>query len=261
MMAKMEMSFRPLSGIQFSLQHLKEIDNAQSMFPSPLGDSILITVWELSFLFPFPLVSVPSRGFNSHYDELALIDDAHRVSVPSRGFNSHYMWNLSDCEEFLVSVPSRGFNSHYRLAKMTASSYTTRFRPLSGIQFSLQEFLLNFTGKRTVSVPSRGFNSHYRGSGYDTFPSTFPSPLGDSILITASRSSIMILALCFRPLSGIQFSLRLVALDAQYCQSFRPLSGIQFSLPSFARFYRAMGSGFRPLSGIQFSLLCRREAA
>ena len=59
--------FRPLSGIQFSLQVRKLAVKWPSLvFPSPLGDSILITSCEL-VIMPFLKVSVPSRGFNSHY--------------------------------------------------------------------------------------------------------------------------------------------------------------------------------------------------
>ena len=56
------------------------------------------------------LLSVPSRGFNSHYEiAIALHQKVSLVSVPSRGINSHY----NDREIVLtavkqVSVPSRG---------------------------------------------------------------------------------------------------------------------------------------------------------
>ena len=84
----------------------------------------------------------------------------------------------------------------------------------------------------------------------------FPSPLGDSILITARKKAEEAAQQGFRPLSGIQFSLPTrgtgqaptvwfpsplgdsILITAGECGimaenfSFRPLSGIQFSLPS-----------------------------
>ena len=159
-------------------------------FPSPLGDSILITrtprnyyltsqrfrpLSGIQFSLPWsstkstspPRVSVPSRGFNSHYPGQVIDQIVKRqVSVPSRGFNSHYQRMAEGlCPDCYVSVPSRGFNSHYRSPG-----------PLSG-------------SGRVVSVPSRGFNSHYPVAAH----------------------------LPRRPEAG-----------------FRPLSGIQFSLPSEA---------------------------
>ena len=88
------MGFRPLSGIQFSLpfSELAEITAARK-FPSPLGDSILITGEETrGGQHCRTKVSVPSRGFNSHYAEAESVLDGifAKVSVPSRGFNSHY---------------------------------------------------------------------------------------------------------------------------------------------------------------------------
>ena len=183
-----------------------------------------------------------------------------------------------------VSVPSRGFNSHYGILPALMISRPTRFRPLSGIQFSLPKtnsfpkqqlasdcfrplsgiqfsllivvFLdhilcylfpsplgdsilitLVRVGKLIlkVSVPSRGFNSHYiRRPLKRRRPALFPSPLGDSILITLWRRHC----------------------PATRRRSFRPLSGIQFSLRShkYVMDDPVDGGGFRPLSGIQFSL-------
>ena len=108
-----------------------------------------------------------------------------------------------------VSVPSRGFNSHYTVQTIL-SEMRRRFRPLSGIQFSLQ------AGR----IPDRVSFSEFPSPLGDSILITvgrlilkagripFPSPLGDSILITEKAASMAKVALSFRPLSGIQFSLR-----------------------------------------------------
>ena len=86
--------FRPLSGIQFSLRNSSGLDDKPANpFPSPLGDSILITQNKLLSkttvgirLFPSPLgdsILITHSRFPRPYTLLL-------VSVPSRGFNSHY---------------------------------------------------------------------------------------------------------------------------------------------------------------------------
>ena len=62
----------------------------------------------------------------------------------------------------------------------------------------------------------------------------FPSPLGDSILITILSHNV-ILYQSFRPLSGIQFSLLFDLPASDFRYRFRPLSGIQFSLQTIRK--------------------------
>ena len=63
--------FRPLSGIQFSLLPSGVTFSELAEFPSPLGDSILITIFSPLHTRECIVVSVPSRGFNSHYSVAA----------------------------------------------------------------------------------------------------------------------------------------------------------------------------------------------
>ena len=87
-----EAGFRPLSGNNSHYRTDEEVARTCGLFSSPLGESILITsshdaFGKLTYVFPSPLgesilititkwrgsgmsqkVSVPSRGFNSHYD-------------------------------------------------------------------------------------------------------------------------------------------------------------------------------------------------
>ena len=161
------MGFRPLSGIQFSLpfSELAEITAARK-FPSPLGDSILITGEETrGGQHCRTKVSVPSRGFNSHYAEAESVLDGifAKVSVPSRGFNSHYDDDVYAYCTRPVKFPSPLGDS----ILITRRIHRLKLRA------------------KALSVPSRGFNSHY----LTLFCSIrrrvlFPSPLGDSILIT-----------------------------------------------------------------------------
>ena len=109
------------------------------LFPSPLGDSILIT-------------GAKTRGKVSVFG----------VSVPSRGFNSHYQCrNVHLNDTFSVSVPSRGFNSHY---------------PEDGTIYIVSSLFPSPLGDSILITSMSG--EHWRGQ----IP--FPSPLGDSILIT-----------------------------------------------------------------------------
>ncbi len=154
------------------------------MFPSPLGGSILITIMK-TCLKSLLRVSVPSRGINSHYKEGKDYEGQNHSFRPLSGNQFSLLLCRSLCKD------------------------REGFRPLSGIQFSLRR--INHDGENgnefpsplgdsilitapqrdrqrpvDVSVPSRGFNSHYCVGTFFFVP--FPS--------------------CFRPLSGIQFSLR-----------------------------------------------------
>ena len=211
--------FRPLSGIQFSLLD-EGCDPYEALtFPSPLGDSILITNRMKADGRRVTTVSVPSRGFNSHY---WYGRDAKSpsiwVSVPSRGFNSHYKCPIIIGGDSLSFRPLSGIQFSLPQSVITLwDMRTIGFRPLSGIQFSLPHYpntiraiigtefpsplgdsILITAGRRAaqyavdrVSVPSRGFNSHYwRMEGVMTkTENLFPSPLGDSILITNRRKT------------------------------------------------------------------------
>ena len=132
-------------------------------FPSPLGDSILITLATNMKSTAF-LVSVPSRGFNSHY-EVRLLMALHVKTFPSPLGDSILITFAGSARPeqggMEVSVPSRGFNSHYAQGRSESCPFQCRFRPLSGIQFSLREYRPLLHNK-----------------------AAFPSPLGDSILIT-----------------------------------------------------------------------------
>ena len=182
-------------------------------FPSPLGDSILITGRRDR-----------NRCPRASFRPLSGI----QFSLPDT-------ISLSMRFQIVVSVPSRGIHSHYmQYTVHHTCGHEESCRPLSGNQFSLpstssgvvktwrrfpsplgESILITrnevsyeaavalfpsplgdsilITGAKTrgkvavfgVSVPSRGFNSHYEdvktGSGGKT---GFPSPLGDSILIT-----------------------------------------------------------------------------
>ena len=133
-------------------------------------------------------VSVPSRGFNSHYIEDVKTKAGRIGRFPSPLGDSILITLATNMKStaFLVSVPSRGFNSHYAIRAALKAEKDAE-----------------------VSVPSRGFNSHYTFLDFVSKRKSFPSPLGDSILITIFESIFRkILLGGFRPLSGIQFSLR-----------------------------------------------------
>ena len=82
----------------------------------------------------------------------------------------------------IVSVPSRGLCFQSRMAERLGIPVERRFRPLSGIMFSI--LILDF-GKKPVfivSVPSRGlcFQSNMYTLKVNTLLE-FPSPLGDYV--------------------------------------------------------------------------------
>lgn len=67
------------------------METSSTRFPSPIGESILITITKWRGSGMSQKVSVPYRGFNSHYHSFRTPQTTPEfVSVPSRGFNSHY---------------------------------------------------------------------------------------------------------------------------------------------------------------------------
>ena len=128
--------FRPLSGIQFSLRGrrsrrcsggtgFRPLSGIQFSLPSDTSDASRAHRFR------------PLSGIQFSLQNFVISDnESAKVSVPSRGFNSHYsMRTRSSTGWPTVSVPSRGFNSHY--PTRGTGQAPAGFRPLSGIQFSL----------------------------------------------------------------------------------------------------------------------------
>ena len=107
-------------------------------FPSPLGDSILITRPLPTSCSPAPVVSVPSRGI------ILITGRMRKLREPVGCFRP-----LSGNPFSLHHLTTRSENSHMC------------FRPLSGNQFSLQRGGDQYAEAISVSVPSRGIHSHY----------------------------------------------------------------------------------------------------
>ena len=105
------------------------------------------------------------------------------VSVPSRGlcFQSCLFNDIHDRIDE-VSVPSRGLCFQSLLPRRGLWLSRWRFRPLSGIMFSIKDKFHDMTYKEAVSVPSRGlcFQSPLQLVS-DTIHLSFPSPLGDYV--------------------------------------------------------------------------------
>ncbi len=164
-------SFRPLSGIQFSLLIVVFLDHILCyLFPSPLGDSILITLVRVGKLIL--KVSVPSRGFNSHYIRRPL----------KRRRPALFPSPLGD--SILITLWRRHCPATRRRS----------FRPLSGIQFSLRSHKyvmddpVDGGGFRPLSGIQFSLQITAARKTWDL--SQFPSPLGDSILITSKMSKL-----------------------------------------------------------------------
>ena len=128
-------SFRPLSGIMFSIfaKTYHKLDTFK--FPSPLGDYV----------------------FNRLLKEA---ENMTKLKFPSP--LGDYVFNLTSFELALT----------IRLC----------FRPLSGIMFSIQKYVIKERKDNNVSVPSRGlcFQSISWQCGTTTHKK-FPSPLGDYV--------------------------------------------------------------------------------
>ena len=78
------------------------------------------------------------------------------VSVPSRGLCFQSKRGIvENTRPHVVSVPSRGLCFQSIISK-TKHIAPPRFRPLSGIVFSISEAEALYKEERIVSVPSRG---------------------------------------------------------------------------------------------------------
>ena len=84
-------SFRPLSGIMFSIGYVGIVWYEELEFPSPLGDYVFNRAILSRFGKPISGVSVPSRGLCFQSRDWEMMSIGERVSVPSRGlcFQSH----------------------------------------------------------------------------------------------------------------------------------------------------------------------------
>ena len=191
--------FRPLSGIQFSLRNSSGLDDKPANpFPSPLGDSILITQNKLLSkttvgirLFPSPLgdsILITHSRFPRPYTLLL-------VSVPSRGFNSHYIRRPLKRRRPALFPSPLGDSILITLWRRHCPATRRRsFRPLSGIQFSLRSHKyvmddpVDGGGFRPLSGIQFSLQITAARKTWDL--SQFPSPLGDSILITSKMSKL-----------------------------------------------------------------------
>ena len=104
------------------------------------------------------------------------------------------------------------------------------FRPLSGMMFSIEKEMVLEAGM-VVSVPSRGlcFQSN-RNASFCTSSLGFPSPLGDYVFNPTVLRRFECMVSVSVPSRGLCFqSVLLLSMDT-LLQCFRPLSGIMFSI-------------------------------
>ena len=102
-------------------------------------------------------IAVPSRGLcfqSRRRSDEELADDF--VSVPSRGLCFQSFVVDMHNSPIKVSVPSRGLCFQSTHTNMYISLTACRFRPLSGIMFSISTVRTYKNKYSIVSVPSRG---------------------------------------------------------------------------------------------------------
>ena len=164
---------------------------------------------------------------------------------------------------------------------MTKKEKIVGFRPLSGIMFSigrnqdgerhgtepfpspLGDYVFNQKQIRWAESLRKEFPSplgdyvfnHLQSGDYTEFSQVFPSPLGDYVFNQEVFELLELGPDCFRPLSGIMFSIICAFVDNHFpIKCFRPLSGIMFSIRNEYSYLTMFYSSFRPLSGIMFSI-------
>ena len=175
--------FRPLSGIQFSLR---------------IENNIIAAI--LSFR--------PLSGIQFSLQMLKLNAGRTGVSVPSRGFNSHYKTELDVITFVLCFRPLSGIQFSLPVAesdKVRAALFPSPLGDsilITRKTWSLADCETLFPSPLGDSILITQVNNIHKAMEV-----WFPSPLGDSILITHMRISLASGYHRFRPLSGIQFSL------------------------------------------------------
>ena len=199
--------FRPLSGIMFSIAYVgNDLSSVLMVFPSPLGDYVFNRTYfsdcknaqegfrPLSgIMFSIRkvtdetikaiMVSVPSRGlcFQSNERRVCI---GHQTPFPSP--LGDYVFNrlLKEAENMTkLKFPSPLGDYVFNLTSFElALTIRLCFRPLSGIMFSIQKYVIKERKDNNVSVPSRGlcFQSISWQCGTTTHKK-FPSPLGDYV--------------------------------------------------------------------------------
>ena len=237
-------SFRPLSGIMFSIVDIKStVQKLSKKFPSPLGD----------YVFNHGTINGSLRIMKIKFPS------------PLGDYVFNLKFNFGKHVNRIVSVPSRGlcFQSKYNVTVTQVGIFG--FRPLSGIMFSigwktrtrnsrprsfpspLGDYVFNHAYNsailcinKSVSVPSRGlcFQSRVYGSRY---------------VKGTQRVSVPSRGLCFQ--SGI-----VAGCTVKSFIGFRPLSGIMFSIDCPHRdTYRRLPRRFpSPLGDYVFNRLCRK---
>ena len=253
-------SFRPLSGIMFSIVDIKStVQKLSKKFPSPLGD----------YVFNHGTINGSLRIMKIKFPS------------PLGDYVFNLKFNFGKHVNRIVSVPSRGlcFQSKYNVTVTQVGIFG--FRPLSGIMFSI------------------GWKTRTRNSRPRSFPSplgdyVFNHAYNSAILCINKSVSVPSRGLCFqscrvyrlrlwhgdsfRPLSGIMFSIehisaivkmrkrvsvpsRGLCFQSEKLQMKR-LKQLWFPSPLGDYVFNQTKEGcvldikhrFRPLSGIMFSI-------
>ena len=252
-------SFRPLSGIMFSIKQVSLFFIGKIIAVSVPSRGLCFQSLQVCFLSDALLRRFrPLSGIMfSIGDFYKIKDDLQEVSVPSRGLCFQSLLVLCLINKYYSFRPLSGimFSIKFKAGKYSVD-FKCGFRPLSGIMFSilakklhtspnelmfpspLGDYVFNRIPQPqiqsifSVSVPSRGlcFQSR-RGPLRFCFGILFPSPLGDYVFNRVWNMTKKERLTSFRPLSGIMFSIRNGKNIFQRLQnSFRPLSGIMFSI-------------------------------